>query len=300
MKRIVSLLPSATEICFALGIEDQLVGVTHECDFPDGALTKPKITRSKASEVLSSREIDELVRSQLDTTGSIYELDLDELDRLRPDIILTQQLCTVCAVSYDYVRDQAARLATTPEVINLEPKSLEDVFDSIKSVAELAGVKEKAEELITGLRQRVENVRSRVAGLRQPRTLVLEWVVPPFASGHWIPELVEIAGGENALSFIHAPSREVRWEQVQDSQAEIVIIAECGFGVARQQQDVECFLSRIGSATPQVWVCDGSQYFSRPGPRLVDTLEIITGVLHQELRKGFLSGFTTNDVVQIQ
>jgi iron complex transport system substrate-binding protein len=298
--RIVSLLPSATEICFALGLDENIVGVTHECDYPASAQSKPQITRSKTTAALTSREIDTLVRSQLDETGSIYELDLEMLEALRPDIILTQQLCTVCAVSFDYVAEQAATLTTVPQVINLEPKSLEDVFHSIARVAALVGQPEKAEAMLSGLRTRVDHVREAVALLPKRKAMVLEWIDPPFASGHWIPELVALAGGENTIGFLHAPSREVSWEKILASLPEVLIVAECGFGVERQLQDIDFLLSRVGSDIPEIWVCDGSQYFSRPGPRLVDTLEMISGILHVELREQMLSKFqNTKDIVRI-
>ncbi len=290
--RIVSLLPSATEICFALGLEDDLVGVTHECDFPPAALTKPQVTTSRTHEGLSSKEIDTLVRSQLDATGSIYELSFEKLESLKPDLILTQRLCTVCAVSIDQVREIAARLSTTPQVENLEPKSLDEVFETIHRVAVLSGTA-NGQEVIEGLRLRVERVRAAVAGLRNPKVLVLEWIDPPFASGHWIPELVEIAGGENTVAFKHAPSREVTWEQIAKSGAEIVIVAECGFGVSRQKEDLKILFEHLWTPSPEVWVCDGSQYFSRPGPRLVDTLEILAGILHPELREKFHEQFNS-------
>jgi iron complex transport system substrate-binding protein len=312
--RVVSLLPSATEICYALGLEEQLVGVTHECDYPPGALNKPQVTSSTTHEGLASREIDTIVRSQLDSTGSIYELSQEKLESLRPDLILTQRLCTVCAVSIDQVREMAEKLTNVPQVENLEPKSLEEVFETIDRVAKLTG-SACGEEVINGLQARVEKVRQAVEGLRKPKVLVLEWVDPPFASGHWIPELVEIAGGENTVAFKHAPSREVPWEKILAAGAEIIVVAECGFGIARQQQDLKILRNRLGqresgdlngsvvdkTSMPEVWVCDGSQYFSRPGPRLVDTVEMLAGIFHKEVRDQFFSGVRIgHDLEQIQ
>jgi iron complex transport system substrate-binding protein len=288
--RIVSLLPSATEICFALGLEDKLVGITHECDYPPAAFQKPQVTSSRTHEGLTSREIDNLVRSQLDATGSIYELSFDKLEALRPDLILTQRLCTVCAVSIDQVREIAAKLSTTPEVINLEPKSLDEVFETIERVAELTG-SANGGKVVEGLKTRVKRVKQSVEGLPKPKVLILEWVDPPFASGHWIPELVQIAGGENTVAFKHAPSREIAWERVMDSDAEIIVVAECGFGIQRQEEDIRILVNRISPAKPELWVCDGSQYFSRPGPRLVDTLEMLAGILHKELREEYLTKY---------
>ena len=316
MPRIVSLLPSATEIVFALGLGDSLVGVTHECDYPAPALQKPHITRSKLPDGLESAEIDEIVRSQLDQIGSIYELDLEKLEALRPDIVLTQQLCTVCAVSFDYVAEEAAKLSSSPKVVNLEPKTLSEVLESIRTVALLSGTLERATKLINDLEERIFTVRKKVAGLKTPRVQVLEWIDPPFAAGHWIPELVEIAGGENNVAFMHAPSRQVSWERLAEKQPEIIVVAECGFSVERQRIDIrilqeqyrEALLnvkSRTGSdganhfaqasdgapSMPEIWICDGSQYFSRPGPRLVDTVEMLTGIFHRELRDESLAKF---------
>ncbi len=289
--RIISLLPSATEICFALGLDDELVGVTHECDYPAAAHSKPKITRSKASEHLSSSEIDALVRSQLDETGSIYELDLGAVENLKPDIILTQRLCTVCAVSFDYVAEQATKLSTTPQVINLEPRTLDEVFDSIVEVGTLAGGRDRAQMHVADLRRRVSDVTNKVSGLPRPRVLFLEWADPPFASGHWIPELIELAGGENTKSFKHSPSRQISWQDVNDAKADIIVLAECGFGVGRQKQDAVTLREHLEYQPREIWIADGSQYFSRPGPRLVESIEILAGIFHEELRNELLQRF---------
>lgn len=295
--RIVSLLPSATEICFALGLDEEIVGVTHECDFPPAALAKPKITRSKASEHLSSSEIDSLVRSQLDETGSIYELDLDALESLKPDVILTQRLCTVCAVSFDYIAEQAARLSTKPKVINLEPRTLEEVFEAIILVGEMAGKRKHALDVVAGLRLKVANIAQSAASKPKPSVLFLEWADPPFAAGHWIPELIELAGGAKTLAFMHAPSRQITWNSVNQVQAEIVVVAECGFGVKRQRQDAETLVRNLNYSPREIWIADGSQYFSRPGPRLVESLEILAGILHAEYRDAYLNRFVSSGQV---
>ncbi|HET9137618.1 MAG TPA: cobalamin-binding protein [Candidatus Kapabacteria bacterium] len=289
--RIVSLLPSATEICFGLGLDEELVGVTHECDFPAAANTKPKITRSKANEHLTSKEIDTLVRSQLEETGSIYELDLKALEDLKPDIILTQRLCTVCAVSFDYVAAEAAKLSTTPAVINLEPRTLDEVFESIIEVGRLAQIESKAKEYAAGLRSRVTEIEGDIAELEKPTVLFLEWADPPFASGHWIPELIELAGGLNTKAFKHWPSRQISWDDVNTAKADIIVIAECGFGVKRQIQDAETLKQQLTYAPEAIWIADGSQYFSRPGPRLVESIEILAGILHPEQRETYLQKF---------
>lgn len=291
--RIVSLLPSATEICYALGLEDQLVGVTHECDYPPQAQTKASITKSKTNDGLSSREIDELVRSQLDHTGSIYELDLVKLQELKPDLILTQRLCTVCAVSFDFVKQEAAKLSSRPEVINLEPFTLSEVLASIKTVATLAS-SDKGNEVVSALAGRRDDVIKTVSLLSRPRAVVLEWIDPPFASGHWIPELIELAGAEDVLGFKHAPSQQVTWQAIRDSNPEIIVVAECGFGIERQMQDLQTLQDNLGELKPEIWICDGSQYFSRPGPRLIDSLEILAGIFHPEVRARFHDRYVIN------
>jgi iron complex transport system substrate-binding protein len=296
--RIVSLLPSATEICFALGLDKELVGVTHECDYPAAAFAKPKITRSKANEHLSSAEIDALVRTQLDETGSIYELDLQALEDLKPDVILTQRLCTVCAVSFDYVREQAAKISTTPDVVNLEPRTVDEVFDNIITVGNIAQIEHDAREYVVTLRDRIKNIANEVRDLPKPQVLFLEWADPPFASGHWIPELIELAGGINTKSFKHLPSRQISWQDINEIQAEIIIMAECGFGAKRQIQDAETLRTNLTYSPKEIWIADGSQYFSRPGPRLVESLEILAGVLHKEVRKKYLQPFLQRDEVQ--
>jgi iron complex transport system substrate-binding protein len=295
--RIISLLPSATEICFALGLDDELVGVTHECDHPPAALAKPKITRSKATKHLSSAEIDVLVRSQLHETGSIYELDLDALEYLKPDLILTQRLCTVCAVTYDYVAEQALKISTKPNVINLEPQTLDEVFDSIIEVGRLTG-KENADEYVASLHKRINDISDAVVDLPKQSVLFLEWADPAFASGHWIPELIEIAGGINTKSFKHSPSRQISWKDVNDAKADIIVLAECGFGVQRQLQDAETLTCNLSYKPKEIWIADGSQYFSRPGGRLVESIEILAGILHPELRKKMLQEYIVRGEVQ--
>ena len=285
--RIVSLLPSATEIVSILGLDDQLVGVTHECDFPPCVRDLPKVTRSLIPAGAASGEIDRIVREQLQTSGALYTLDVPTLQSLAPDLIVTQALCNVCAVAEDEVRAAAASLPKTPDIVTLEPQTLDEVFDSIYQVAEAAGATDRFEEVISGLEMRVERVASRTARLStRPRVAVLEWLDPPFSSGHWNPELVRLAGGIESLGVEGTQSRTLTWDEVLAAQPDVVFIACCGFEVARTMQDV----ARLYD-TPQwrelpavrngrVHVADGSQYFNRPGPRLVDSLEILAHALH--------------------
>lgn len=287
--RIVSLLPSATEMICALGLEDRLVGVTHECDFPAFVRGLPKVTRTLIPTEAPSAEIDRLVREQLRTNRALYTLELPTLEGLRPDLIVTQALCDVCAVAEDEVRAAACMLPGGPRVINLEPQTLSQVFAAIRQVAKAAGVDREAEEVVGGLTARVEAVVARAAGLRhRPRVALLEWLDPPFSCGHWSPELVRLAGGVEGLGREGRSSRTLRWHEVMAWQPEVVFIACCGFGVERTLDDVPRLQSvpgwqdlpavRLG----RVYVTDGSHYFSRPGPRLVDSLEILAHTLDPE------------------
>ncbi|MCI0330698.1 MAG: cobalamin-binding protein [candidate division Zixibacteria bacterium] len=288
--RIVSLLPSATEIICALGLEDQLVGVTHECDFPPSVWHLPKVTRTLIPADASSGEIDLLVRERLQTNRALYTLNLPVLEELRPDLIVSQALCNVCAVAEDEVRAAACMLPGGPRVINLEPQTLSEVLASCRQVARVAGVERSAEELIAALTARVEAVVARTAQLEsRPRVALLEWLDPPFSSGHWSPELVRLAGGVEGLSQEGRPSRTLRWNDVLEWQAEVVFIACCGFSVERTLDDLPPLRSIPGwrdlpaVRAGRVYVTDGSHYFSRPGPRLVDSLEILAHTLHPEV-----------------
>jgi len=288
--RIVSLLPSATEIICALGLKDQLVGVTHECDYPPFVRQLPKVTRTLIPAEASSGEIDRLVRQRLQTERALYTLELPVLQALRADLIVTQALCDVCAVAEDEVRAAACMLPDRPRVINLEPQTLSEVLASIRQVAVAVGVDRSAEEAITGLTARVAAVVTRTAKLqRRPRVALLEWIDPPFSCGHWSPELVRLAGGIEGLGQEGRPSRTLRWDEVLAWQPEVVFIACCGFSVERTVCDLPLFRSVPGwQGVPavrsgRVYVTDGSHYFSRPGPRLVDSLEILAHTLHPEV-----------------
>jgi iron complex transport system substrate-binding protein len=288
--RIVSLLPSATEIICSLGLEDRLVGVTHECDFPASVQQLPKVTRTLIPTEASSGDIDRLVRERLQTDRALYTLDLPVLQRLRPDLIVTQALCDVCAVAEDEVRAAACILPGSPRVINLEPQTLSEVLASIRQVATAVGVDRYADEVIRGLTARVETVVARTAALqRRPRVALLEWLDPPFSCGHWSPELVRLAGGVEGLGQEGRPSRTLRWADVLTWQPEVVFIACCGFSVDRTLCDLPALQFVAGwqdvpaVRSGRVYVTNGSHYFSRPGPRLVDSLEILAHTLHPEV-----------------
>lgn len=284
--KICSLLPSATEIVYALGLEESLVAVTHECDYPVEASHKPCITRSSISPALSSAEIDFRVRRQLSDAGTLYHLDVDLLESLKPDIILTQRLCAVCAVSYENVARIAHSLSSKPQVINLEPTSLEGIYQTIETVGVLTGVRDQARDLIKHLRGRVRRIQHMTSRCEKKKVLCLEWLEPPFCAGHWIPELVELAGGSDELGEKHRPSRQVAWERILSYNPEVLVVMCCGFSIERALQEIVILRQRdtLGSVQEgNVYVVDGSSYFSRPGPRIVDSLEILATIVHPEL-----------------
>ena len=288
--RIVSLLPSATEIVCSLGLQDQLVAVTHECDWPADVSRLPRVTRTLIPHDAGSAHIDALVRERLRTQQALYTLDMPLLESLRPDLIVTQALCGVCAVADDEVRAAARSLSTRPQVVNLAPRSLNDVLDCLRLVADAAEVLTRGQHVIANLRARVDAVSARNAVVRtRPRIVLLEWLDPPFSCGHWTPELVDLAGGVELLGRVGEHSRTLRWGEIESAQPEVIFIACCGFDVTRTQQDMIAL-----EAVPQwrrlpavrnerVYLVDGSQYFSRPGPRLVDSLEILAHALHPDV-----------------
>lgn len=288
--RICSLLPSSTEIVYALGLGKQLVGVTHECDYPEEAVRKPHVTRSLIPSSYSSAAIDQLVREQLHDGGTLYELDLELLKQLKPDMILTQRLCDVCAVSYSNVARAAHVLDPVPQVINLEPNRLEDIFENIVLVGKLTGREKRAAEVVSKLRQRVEFVLAKTQKASwKPRVLCLEWLNPPFCSGHWIPELVTLAGGVDELGCLGQDSKRIPWNAVVKYDSDVIIVMCCGFSVTRTLEEISVLyqfphweeLKAVRST--QVYVTDGNAHFSRPGPRIVASLEILAKILHPDL-----------------
>ena len=297
MKRIVSLLPAATEIAATLGLMDQVIGVSHECDFPAEANRRPRVTRCPVHNAgLTSREMDEWVRRALRENGTIYSIDEPLLRSLRPDVILTQKLCDVCAVGYDTVARLAETLSGPPQVVNLEPSSLSDIFGDIQRVAKVCDVSDRANEVITQLSDRIEAMRSRANRIaHRPRCFLMEWVDPPFCSGHWGPELVEIAGGYDPLGRKQQPSVQIEWQQVLDARPEFIVLALCGYGINRVRSDYEIlrrfpdFDSLPAARQGQIYLVDASAYFARPGPRIVDSAEILAGILHPEEFPEFVS-----------
>jgi len=282
--RIVSLVPSATEMLFALGLGGEIVAVTHECDYPPAALELPRITRNVLPQGLSSREIDAAVKERTLQGQSIYELDSELLGSLRPDLIVTQALCSVCAVSYEDVRSLAQELETPPRVISLDPTTVGEVLGDVGRLATVTGRQDAAAQLVREAANRIDGVRVRTRRARRPRVVALEWLDPPFAAGHWTPQLIEYAGGEDVLGAPGEHSEERSWEEVQAVQPDVVIVMPCGYDATLAYREAEMHeeeLRALGAG--EVVAVDAAAYFSRPGPRIVEGLELLAHILHPEL-----------------
>jgi iron complex transport system substrate-binding protein len=289
--RICSLLPSATEIVCALGLGDQLVAVTHECDEPPDIRTMPRITSSAIDPAtLSSAQIDALVSQHLHEHRGIYHIDRDMLERLNPDLIITQELCDVCAVSYDDVQRAARTLYGERRILSLEPVSLNTMLDTIAVVGNATATERRAAAIVSELTARIEQVRRRTEPVSpRPRVACVEWLDPPFAGGHWVPEMVAIAGGEDVLARAGERSFRLTWDDVIAAAPDVVILMPCGFGIERAINEFrQVALPPDWADTPavragQVWAVDANGHFSRPGPRLVDGIETLAAVLHPHL-----------------
>lgn len=287
--RVVSLLPAATEIVAALGRLDDLVAVSHECDFPPEVAAKPRVTRCEIhGNALPSGEIDRWVRNELHTQRTLYTMDEPLLRDLAPDVILTQRLCDVCAVGYDSVTALAATLPGPPAVVNLEPLRLGDVFQDVLNVGSALDARDAAVRVVGELQARVNAVKRRTASLARRRCVLLEWIDPLYRTGHWGPDVVAAAGGVEMVGVAGTNAAVVPWEAVRAAKPEVLVIACCGFDVVRTMQDVPLLRAQPGwDDVPavrdgRVWVMDGCAYVSRPGPRLADTVELLASCLHPE------------------
>ena len=281
--RIVSLLPSATEIVYALGLEDELVGVTHECDWPPEARAKRAVSFSVLPPGATPAQIDERVSASIGGGDPIYRLDNEAVRELRPDMVLTQDLCAVCAVPSGHVNEALETLGCTAEVVSLDPGSLDEVIDCLVTVGRATGTEARAAELAADLRRRLDAVRVAVAGRPKPRTFALEWSDPPFNGGHWVPEMIDLAGGEPLLGCHRTPSVRVSWESISEAAPEVVVFMPCGYDLEQAYEEGAGLLERpeLGAAEA-VFAVDASAYFSRPGPRLVDGVEALASVLHPD------------------
>ena len=278
--RIVSLIPSATEILFAVGAGDDVVGVTFECDHPPAARERRVVSTSAMPEGLTPKEIDDFVGAAMRAGEDLYRLDAGALADLDADLVVTQDLCAVCAVDVSTVGDALDHLGCRAEVATIDPHTLDDVLASILEVGRLTGRSSQAAEVVASLEARLAAVAERVAGRPRPRVLVLEWTDPPFAPGHWIPEMVTRAGGEPTIGVAGTRSTRITWEEAEGSRPDVVVCAPCGFdldGSAALAQDVRHRFPDV-----PVWAVDADGHFARPGPRLVDGVEVLAGILHPE------------------
>ncbi len=280
---IASLVPSATEMLFALGLGDSVAGVTHECDYPPGAERLPHLTRSVIGEGLSAREIDEAVRERTGRGEALYELDEDMLAALDVDLIVTQAVCAVCAVSFDDVKAVAERLPTRPEVISLDPSTLGEVLADLPRLAEAAGDPDAGERLVADAAARVEAVEAAVRDAPRPRVAALEWLDPVYAGGHWVPQMVQLAGGEDVLGLPGEKSRTVEWAEVAAMSPEVVVSMPCGLYAEEAAAETVRHRERLSELGARVVAVDAAAYYSRPGPRLVDGVELMAHLLHPDL-----------------
>jgi iron complex transport system substrate-binding protein len=281
--RIVSLVPHATELLYALGLGDQIVAVTHECDHPLEALELPRVTRDVLPGGLSAGEIDAAVRERTLAGEAIYELDRDVLAELEPDLIVTQALCPVCAVSYDEVAAIAQELRCKPRVIALDPKTLGETLGDVRTVAEATDSRARGVELVARSRARIDRVRLAVRDEPRVRAVALEWLDPVYVAGHWTPQMIELAGGEDPIGLAGERSEVVSWELVAATRPELVVVMPCGYDAARAHEEAlehAQHLAELGAA--RIVAVNAAAYFSRPGPRLIDGVELLGHVLHPD------------------
>jgi iron complex transport system substrate-binding protein len=275
-ERIVSLLPTATEIVCALGLEERLVGISHSCDYPESIADRPRLTRPRANlEGLSSGEIDAAIRAAMRDYGSVYEIDVEQLNALKPDLVLTQGICDVCAVPEHQVLDSIDGARVLP----LDAHDLEAIPASIRDVGCATGAIAQADRLVGEMRHRIAVVQHRVAGRARPRVLALEWLDPPYVPGHWVPELIAAAGGDLLAGTAGRPSYRMEWSDLRALDPEILLIMPCGFNLAETCREAERYDDRLHGLAPQVHLLDASAYFSRSGPRVVDGLEMLASAI---------------------
>ena len=282
--RIVSLVPSATETLFALGLGEQVAAVTHECDYPAAAVNLPKVTRDVIGPGLPPGEIDRAVRELTEQGRSIYELDGVGLRALAPDLIVTQALCSVCAVSVDDVRAIAAEMEPVPQIVSLDPHTLGEVLGDVRTLAQATDAKDAGVSLVQDAAARIDRVKLAVRDAPRVRVAMLEWLDPIFVGGHWVPQLIEFAGGVDLLGLPGEPSEQRSWEEVAAAQPEVVIVAPCGYEVERALQEARAYEDRLRAlGAERIVIADACAWFSRPGPRLVEGLEWLAHALHPQL-----------------
>ena len=281
------MLASGTEIAAALGLEDRVIAISHECDFPQTLLDRPRLSRPRFDPAgLSSGEIDCAVRKAMLEHGSVYEIDGDALEALRPGLILTQAVCEVCAVPTPGVERIIEARGLHARVLSLDAHTIDEILDSMLAVGRAAGIEARAAGIVQGLRERIDKVRRAVAPLRVVRVLAIEWLDPPFVPGHWVPGMIELAGGSCLAGRAGGHSEQIDWSGIGGFDPDTLIIMPCGYGLDASRRDADRFADRLGSVAPRAiregraWVVDGSAYFNRSGPRVVDGIEILAQVLH--------------------
>jgi iron complex transport system substrate-binding protein len=281
--RIVSLVPSATETLFALGLGSDVVAVTHECDYPEAVAELPKVTRDALPHDLTSGQIDAAVRARTEQGEAIYELDAELLADLRPDLIVTQALCPVCAVSYDDVRALAEEIESQPHVLALDPRTLGEVLGDVRTLAQATDRRDAGVALVQDAAARIDRVRLAVRDARRPRVAALEWLDPVYVAGHWTPQLIEYAGGLDVLGMPGEPSERRSWEEVAAAEPDVVVAMPCGYDAPRAHAEALAHRERLASlGAGEIVAVDAAAYFSRPGPRLIDGLELLAHVLQPE------------------
>ena len=288
--KIASLLASGTEIAWALGLGDDIVGISHECDYPPEVLDRPRISQPRFDPTgLGSVEVDAAVREAMATSGSVYAIDESAIERLDPDLVLTQAVCDVCAVPASAAHRVAERLENGATVLSLDAHTIEGILETIRQVGTAAGVEERAADYIAELRGRLHRVSERVADLPRPRVLALEWLAPPFVPGHWVPEMIESAGGINLAGEAGARSRQVGWEEVSGDDPDVLVVMPCGYKLEAARADADLQAERLLEVAPRAiregraFVVDASSYFNRSGPRVADGVEIMAALLHPSL-----------------
>lgn len=291
--RIASLLPSATEIAYALGLGDLVVGVSHSCDHPPETRAKPRLTRPRFPlDGLSSGEIDTVVRQTLREFGGVYEVDTERLAAVEPDLLLTQGVCEVCAVPTHDAAAAAAGLASCPTVLALDAHDVAGVLGTIRLVGRAGGVPERADQCVREIERRIAAVRARVGSRPAPRVLALEWLEPPFVPGHWVPEMVALAGGNLLRGVAGRPSFVVRWEDLAGLDPDVLLVIPCGFDLAAARADARRYCASLWAVAPRAirsaraYAVDATAHFSRPGPRVADGVELLAALLHPDVFPG--------------
>jgi iron complex transport system substrate-binding protein len=288
--RIASLVPSATELLFAMGLGEDVVAVTHECDYPLEAADLPQLTTSVIPADLPPGDVDALVRGRVSEGRSLYTLDEALLKEEEPDLIVAQQLCDVCAVSIEDVRAVAARMESQPKVISLDPTTFGEVLGDIRTIAQATDQKDLGVDLVQQLADRIDDVKialkdvGRETGPDRVPVAALEWLDPIFLGGHWVPQMIELAGGMDFLGLPGEPSRESDWDEVRAAEPNTVILMQCGYDAAKSAEESEDFAQELRSLQAEhIYATDANAYFSRPGPRLVDGIELLAHTLHPTL-----------------